>query len=69
MATLVDMSEQILEVLLQFRDATETHFNVIDAKLAEHDHRFDALDMRLDRIERRLDRHETRIETLEKRRA
>ena len=65
----MDMSEQVLEVLLQFRDATEAHFNFIDAKLVEHDHRFDAIDMRLDRMERRLDRHEIRLEALEERRA
>jgi tetrahydromethanopterin S-methyltransferase subunit G len=68
-AGLMDMSEQILEVLLQFRDATEAHFNVIDGRLDGIDGRLDGIDGRLDRIERKLDRHETRIEALEEWRA
>ena len=64
---------QILEVLLDFRDAAGMRFDAIDRKLLEHDRRFDEHDRRfdvveggLDGIDRRLGRLETRIEDVER---
>lgn len=72
---------QLLEVLLDFRDAVGVRFDAVDrrfytteAKLVEHDCRFDAIDRKLaehdrrfDVLDRRMGRLETRIEHLENR--
>ena len=50
---------QILEALLDFRDAVVT-------KLEQHDRRFDAHDQRFDNLERRMGRLETRMEDMER---
>ena len=72
---------QLLDALLDFRDAVFLRFEKIGAKLLEHDRRFDEhdrrfdehdrrfdrLDMRLDNLDRRMGRLETRVEYLEAR--
>lgn len=65
---------QILEALIDFRDAVAEQFGLVHKKLEEHDRRFDEHDRRFDEhdrrfdmLERRMGRLETRIEHLEAR--
>lgn len=65
---------QLLEVLLDFRDAVGARFDAVDrrfytieAKLVEHDRRFDAIDQKLAEHDRRFDEHDRRFDVLERR--
>ena len=58
---------EILEALIDFRDAVGLRFDAVDKKLEEHDRRFDEHDRRFDNLERRIGHIETRIEDMERR--
>ena len=65
-------TDELMEVLIDFRDAVAKKFEKIERKLLEHDRHFVDIerklsehDRRFDAIDRRFGRLETRIEEIE----
>lgn len=64
----------VMGALHEFQRAVSNRFDRVDAKLVEHDHRFEVIDGRLEGLEfhvssldRRVGRIETRLEVVERR--
>ena len=57
----------VIGALHEFQSAVSGRFDRVDAKLVEHDRRFEGMEFHLSSLDRRVGRIETRLEDVERR--